>query len=126
MDTLIIHFQEAGFTIFFIVAFGLAAVGAALRFAWRGEHQLLGFIRWSGISVVISGWFGFFIGMLNVLAYVVHQAPPGEQRWLVALDGLREALNNPTAALLLAGVTAVLTAVGHRRFPLPNPSAVAR
>jgi len=119
------HFQQGGWAMWLIFAFGLVGTGAAGRFAWKGEHQMLGFIRWINLSVCLAGWFGFFTGMLKVLAYVVYKTPAPE-RGKILLLGLMEALNNPTAALMFATLITALTAVGLRRFPLPNPSAVPR
>ena len=117
------HFRDGGWVMFVIFAVGLVGTGAAGRFAWRGEHQLLGFIRWSLLTATFAGGFGFCTAMLKVLAYV-ETAP--DQRALLLLIGTREALNNPTAALMFALLVAALTAVGLRRFPQPNPSAVPR
>lgn len=118
-------FQEGGWMMWFIFLFGLLALSAAGRFAWRGEHQLLGFVRWMGATTLVSGVFGFVIGMTMVLRYVVYQAKPGE-RALVLAEGTKEAVNNLSAALLFAVLICLLLAIGHRRFPLPNPSAVPR
>lgn len=125
MDSAIEHFRDGGWVMFVIFAVGLVGTGAAGRFAWRGEHQLLGFIRWNLLSVGVAGAFGFCVAMLKVFAYVEERSPP-DQRLLVLMAGTRESLNNPTAALMFALLVATLTAVGMRRFPLPNPSAVPR
>lgn len=119
------HFQHGGWAMWVIFAFGLVGTGAAGRFAWKGEHQLLGFIRWISLSVFLAGWFGFCTGMLKTLAFVLYKTPAAE-RVEILLTGLMESLNNPTACLMFATLIAALTAVGQRRFPLPNPSAVPR
>jgi hypothetical protein len=56
-------FQEGGWAMYLIFALGLTGVGASGRFAWRGEHQLLGFLRWLVVTVFAGGWFGFCIGI---------------------------------------------------------------
>ena len=109
----------------FIFVFGFLALTAAGRFAWRGEHQMLGFIRSMGATVITSGIFGFVIAMLKVLRYVVERAP-ADERLAILLIGTREALNNLAAALLFLVLILLATAVGHRRYPLPNPSALPR
>ena len=119
------HFQHGGWAMWVIFAFGLVGTGAAGRFALKGEHQMLGFIRWITLSVVLAGWFGFCSGMLKVFAYVVYKTP-AKERGEVLMIGIMEALNNPTACLMFATLIAVLTAIGLRRFPQPNPSAVPR
>jgi biopolymer transport protein ExbB/TolQ len=118
-------FQEGGWMMWFIFVFGLLALTAAGRFAWRGEHQMLAFIRAMGATVFSSGLFGFVIGMQKVLRYVVERAPASE-RLAILLIGIREALSTVAAALLFLVLIHLATAVGHRRHPLPNPSAVPR
>jgi len=125
MQSALEHFRDGGWVMFVIFAVGLVGTGAAGRFAWRGEHQLLGFIRWNLLTVLLAGGFGFCTGMLKVFAYVHSRSAP-DQRSLDLMQGTREALNNPTAALMFALLVAMLTAVGLRRFPQPNPSAVPR
>jgi len=109
----------------FIFLFGLLAVTAGGRFALRGERQLLAFLPWVTATTLVAGVFGFVIGMSKVLSYVVYRAKPDE-RWLVLLDGTREALQNVSASLLFTVLTCLLIAIGFRRFPLPNPSAELR
>jgi hypothetical protein len=118
-------FQEGGWMMWFIFLFGLLALTAAGRFAWRGEYQLLGFVKWMCATTFGSGVFGFLIGMSMVFRYVVHRAKPDE-RALILVDGTREALQNLNAATLFVLLVLLLVAIGHRRYPLPNPSAVPR
>jgi hypothetical protein len=119
------HFQMGGWAMYPIFAFGLLAVAAAGRFAWRGEHQLLQFLRWLTLTVLACGAFGFFAGMIKASQYIVARVP-ADKTFLVLIEGFGEALNNVTAALLFTVLVCLLTAIGFRRFPLPNPSAVAR
>lgn len=118
-------FQEGGWMMWFIFLFGALALAAAGRFAWRGEHQLTSFIRWIVVTTLASGLFGFFIGMTRALTYIVYRAK-ADERFVVLLLATKEALSNVTAALLFAVVACLLVAIGYRRYPLPNPSAVAR
>lgn len=124
-ERLWLAFQDGGWMMWFIFLFGLLAVTAAGRFAWRGEHQLTAFIRWMGATTLTAGLFGFVIGMIKVLSYVVYQAK-ADERFVVLLLGTKEALSNVGAALMFVVLACLLAAVGHRRFPLPNPSAVPR
>ena len=109
----------------FIFLFGLMALSAAGRFAWRGEHQLLGFVKWMCATAFLSGMFGFSIGMSRVFQAVVHRVKPGE-RALILMEGTREAMQNLSSATLFVLIVCLLVAIGHRRYPLPNPSAVPR
>lgn len=119
------YFQLGGWAMYPIFALGVLGVGAAGRFAWRGEHQLLGFLRWLTLTLVACGWFGFFAGMIKASAAVGYRVPR-EQGFTIFVVGLGEALNNVTGALLFTVLIGLLIAIGYRRFPLPNPGAVAR
>ena len=124
------NFQEGGWAMYLIFALGLPGVGAAGRFAWRGEHQLIAFLRWIALTLVAAGWFGFFVGMQRALSALGQFAPPdqgmGEKRVYILIMGLSEALNCVSGSLMFVVLIGLLGAVGHRRFPLPNPSAVPR
>jgi len=124
-------FQNGGWVMYFIFGFGLTGVGAAGRFAWRGEHQLVGFIRWLAVTLLASGAFGFCVGAQMFLGAAAGEAVPEDMAGLlhrawVLVVGTREALSCVSGALLFYVVITLLTAVGFRRFPLPNPGAAAR
>ena len=125
MSTIWHHIQLGGWAMYPIFVFGLITAGAAARFAWRGEHQLLSFIRWAIGAILSLGAFGFTAGMMKVLNAAQHPKDPMLVARLV-LEGSSEAANNPASAFMFTALVYVLVAVGHRRFPLPNPSAVAR
>jgi hypothetical protein len=110
---------------YIVFALGLVAAGAAARFALRGEHQLLGFVRWSLRALLLSGVFGFTTGMIKVL-HAATRVPDLAQAARLVIEGTSEAANNPAAALLFSILACIATAIGQRRFPQPNPSAVAR
>jgi hypothetical protein len=125
MITIWHHFQEGGWAMYPIFFIGLIAAGAAARFAWRGEHQLLGFIRWGIGATLSAGAFGFVVEMMRVLT--ASQSPDDPMLMArIVMEGSTEAANNPATALMFTVMVSVLVAVGQRRFPLPNPSAVAR
>jgi hypothetical protein len=117
------HFQMGGWAMYPIFVLGLLGVAAAGRFAWRGEHQLLQFLRWLLLTVIACGLFGFFAGMIKVTQAAI--AFP-DKASLLMIEGFGEALNCVTSALMFTFFTCLLTAIGYRRFPQPNPSAVAR
>lgn len=119
------HIRMGGWAMWPIFALGLVAAGAAARFAWRGEHQLVGFVRWMVLTLIGAGALGFVTGMIRATGIIASRIPR-EQQLGVLIEATGEALNNVSAALLFAVIVCLLTAVGHRRFPLPNPSAVPR
>lgn len=128
-------FREGGWAMYPIFAFGFLGVGAAGRFAWRGEHQLVGFVRWISTTIVACGAFGFLIGVQRMLGFAgenLVKAPfwpemtLPERRMTLLIEGTREALNCVSSALLFVIVICLLAAIGQRRFPSPNPAAVPR
>ena len=123
-------FQEGGWAMYIIFALGLPGVGAAGRFAWRGEHQLRAFLRWISLTLLATGAFGFTIGEQRVLqAMTSGLGEPGaitDHRIALLFIGTQEAMNCISGALMFVVVIGLLGAVGHRRFPLPNPAAVPR
>jgi hypothetical protein len=119
------HFQEGGWVMYPVFVLGLVALGTAGRFAWRGEHQLLGFLYWIVAALLSTGAFGFVVGMMKCL----HATQgPDNPLWIgrILMEGLTEASNLPASALMFTTFVCLLVATGQRRFPLPNPGAVAR
>jgi hypothetical protein len=128
-------FREGGWAMYLIFAFGLLGVGAAGRFAWRGEHQLVGFVRWITLTVLACGAFGFFVGIQRLLGFAGERLPTApfwpelslsDRRATLLIEGTREALTCVSGALMFVVVICLLAAIGERRFPLPNPAAVPR
>jgi hypothetical protein len=118
------YFQEGGWGMWWLLALGAVSFVAALRFAWRGEHQLVPFLKWMIATELLVGGFSFLSGMTLVLRYVVERVSP-EERWWVLFAGTREALSNLTFGLLWSALTALTIAVGYRRFPELNPAALS-
>lgn len=118
------YFQDGGWGMWWLLALGVVSFVAALRFAWRGEHQLAPFLKWMIGTELLLGGFSFLSGMTLVLRYVVERVSP-EERWWVLLVGTREALSNLTFALLWSALTALTLAIGYRRFPGVDASAAS-
>lgn len=117
------HFLEGGWMMYPVFALGLFTVGTAGRFAWRGEHQLLGFLNWILGALLAAGAFGFTVEMMRILT--ASQEPSDSLVMArIVMEGTTEAANVPAAALMFATFACLLIAAGHRRFPLPNPSAL--
>jgi hypothetical protein len=119
-------FVDGGWVMFVVFAIGLVTLGTAARFALRGERQLLSFIRYGLRALLLSGVFGFTTGMIKVLHVAATFTADSGQTARIVIQGTSEAANNPAAALLFGILTCLALAIGQRRFPQPNPSAVAR
>jgi hypothetical protein len=86
---------------------------------------LLAYIRWLLAALLLSAGFGFTVGMMKAL----HAAQRASETMLVArivIEGCAEASSMPATAFMFSVLACLCLAVGQRRFPLPNPSAVAR
>jgi hypothetical protein len=86
-------------------------------------------------TVLACGVFGTLIGTQKVLFFVNNRLAEltrpedvslAEQRVRILLLGMREASNCLSLSLLFVLLICLLVAIGYRRFPLPNPAAVAR
>lgn len=125
MSKILDAFHEGGWAMYPLFALGLITVGATARFALRGEHQLLAYIRWLLSALLLSAGFGFTVGMMKAL----HAAQGASEPMLAArivMEGGAEAASMPATAFMFSIIACIGLAVGQRRFPLPNPSAVVR
>lgn len=105
---------------YFSLAFGLSAVYAATRFFLRGDMAFARFSRAMMQTTGLSAVFGFLTGVIAVSDYIVAHAKTLDDRVALLIEGTGEALNNLTLGLLLITLSALLVAVGQRRFPRPG------
>ena len=110
-------FQAGGWAMYFIFAFGIAAVYGAARFFWQGQTALERFSRTMMQTTTLSALFGFLVSMINVAVYIGMHAKTLDERVVILIEGTGEALNNLTLGLLLTTLSCLLIAVGQRRFP---------
>jgi hypothetical protein len=138
MNALSMAMIEGGWAMYAIVAIGLTALAVAARYAWRGEHRLLGPLRWLLAALIAAGCFGFFADLqmaMRAASVGLDTAAPAaggvaaDQRSYVVLVGLNESLNTLIAAFAFALLAALLVALGHWRRPQPaatsEPSRIA-
>jgi hypothetical protein len=127
MDRLWEKWQDGGWGMWPILVFGLLAVIAAARFAWRGEHDITAFIRWMLATVGASALLGFTTGMQAVFNFIRREQTPEvtqvtDWRIRVLFEGTKEASNTLSLGFILITLTCLLLAVGYRRFP-PSQAA---
>jgi hypothetical protein len=119
MDRLWESWQDGGWGMWPILLYGSLTIVAAARFAWRGEHRLMGFIRWMALTTVAGSFLAFSSGMHAVFNYLVHEAA-AEDRVKILFEGTKEASNCLSFGLILLTLICLLVAVGYRRFPAPE------
>src|SRR5688572_6257394 len=122
MDRLWENWQDGGWGMWPILVFGLLAVIAAARFAWRGEHDLTAFVRWMLATTGSSALLGFSVDMHAVFNFIRREQPPEvaqvtDWRIRVLFEGTKEASNTLSLGFILITLTCLLLAIGYRRFP---------
>jgi hypothetical protein len=103
---------EAGFGIWPVFVFGLASLFYAVQFVRKREREtfyaLLGF----ALLTLLAGGLGTVLGLQTAARYITGTP----EKWLF-LVGLREALNNLVAALLVVTLDALVVALCFVRGP---------
>jgi hypothetical protein len=125
MDRLWQNWQDGGWGMWPILVFGVLSVIGAARFAWRGEHDLTGFVRWMLVTTGSSALLGFSAGMHAVFNYLRREEPAevakvADWRIRILFEGTKEASNCLSFGLLLITLSCLLLAIGFRRYPAPQ------
>ena len=113
--------RNGGFPMYFIVAFGLVALGAAARFALKPDARRLGFVR--GMSA--ATWFSVLAGLAAALATVCYHVAADDKlladpQWpRLVFQGCAESLSPVIVGATLLSLTALLSAVGRGRMSDP-------
>jgi hypothetical protein len=110
-------FREAGWGIYPVTIFGLAAIACSAMYARRLEA------RWHGVGLgmaamtVFAGILGSVKGMQRS-AEGLHQVA-SDERWIFLL-GVRESLQNMVVAMVLLSIAVLLLTVGAWRNHPPT------
>jgi hypothetical protein len=109
---------SGGIGIFFVFAFGLAALLASAFFAHRPDARRLGAIRALGNATLFSTLAAVCTGFGAVCSKV-----PSTPEWanspdmpLIVMTGIGESLSNAIVGFALLAVTWMVVAVGERRL----------
>jgi hypothetical protein len=100
-----------------VTAFGLAALVAGARYAWRPEDRLIAVLRALSAATAFAG----IAALCADLAAVMHKVPANPE-WakspdlpLIVMMGIGESLAPPIVGFGLLGLAWVLAAAGLRR-----------
>jgi hypothetical protein len=114
--------RNGGFPMWFIVAFGLVALGGAVRYAFRPDDARLGFVKNMGAATLFSTLTGLFADIAALFTFFAGRggAPAmdlaKETQWPVLLmNGLAEATSPGIMGFTLLSLTALMCAVGQSR-----------
>lgn len=105
-------FQEAGWGIYPVFLFGLLCLGFSIRHSIQPDAGMLALVIGTGVATLLSGVLGTVTGMQVAVRYITELG--ADERWIF-LVGLREALNNMVAALVLAALSTMVTTAGSYR-----------
>ena len=117
-------FREGGWGMWFVLIFGLTALGAALAFAARPDVRRVATIRDLTYATVFSTAAGIAAGFAAVGSHV-----PMNPEWanspkihLIVMKGISESLASGILGFTILALTWMVMAVGHRRLGRETPA----
>jgi hypothetical protein len=109
-------FRNGGWSMFFVVAFGFVALGAAAYFAARPSARHEGFLDWMSRALLWSILTGICSDVATTFDFTSSDNIASDQRGRIVLEGLAESLSPGIVGFAFLGVVALLAAVGRRRL----------
>lgn len=117
--------REAGWGIFPVLIFGALSLGAAVQYVRTRSAEWLALLCALSVLTLLAGALGTATGLQASARYIGDVSL--DEKWIF-LIGLRESLNNATAALVIVTVDALLVCVALARAigSPPTRAALAR
>lgn len=111
--------RNGGFPMWFILAFGIVALGAAARFAIRPAREQLAFVRAMSAAALYATLAGTAAALGSTFLHVagVEQMRTDPQWALIIVQGLGESMSPGIMGFALLALTSLLVAVGAGRVP---------
>ena len=114
--------RDGGFPMWWIVAFGLVALGSAFRYAFQPDAARLGFVKYMAAATLCATLSGLFLDVAAVCRALAGQgripaealAQDGQLPQLL-FQGLTEAISPAILGFLLLSLVALVGAVGRSR-----------
>jgi hypothetical protein len=114
--------RNGGFPMWFIVAFGLVALGGAFRYAFQPDAARLGFVKYMASATLFATLAGLFMDVAAVCRALAGQGPiPPEalakegQMATFLFGGITEAMSPGILGFLLLTLVALVCGVGRCR-----------
>jgi hypothetical protein len=107
--------RDGGWGMYPTLVLGLVALGTALRFAFRADEKLLGFVESMGRAVLYFGLTGFVTALIATGMYVEKQRVVGADLIPTLVMGVKESANNLALAFTVLSLVHLVVAVGRRR-----------
>lgn len=109
-------FRAGGFPMFFILAFGLLALGTAFAYALRPLRDREGFVRWMSLATLASIFCGTAADLAAVAHYVAeHPMEPARMNAIV-VEGIGESMSPSILGFSVLSLVALMMAFGKRRL----------
>jgi hypothetical protein len=115
-------FRNGGFSMFFILAFGLIALATAFIFALRPRADREGFLRFMSLATLYSILSGTCGDLAAVADYVVTHEMDGRKMAATVIEGVGESMSPGILGFSLLSLVALMTAVGKRRLAAREPT----
>ncbi len=107
--------RNGGVPMWFILLFGMAALGSSFHFALRADKKTLGFIRGMSHATLWATLAATAADLGAVCTYLTRHY--GEPSWTQALvEGLGESTSPAIMGFSLLALVSMLRAVGQRRL----------
>ena len=114
--------RNGGFPMYFILVFGLAALGTAFAFALRPETGQERFVRAMAQETLYSVLAGTCADLAAVGNYIGSHPLGGVELAKLTVEGVGESMSPGILGFPLLSLTAMLLAVGRRRLPRLAPT----
>jgi hypothetical protein len=113
--------REAGWGIFPVLIFGAVSLAAAVQYVRTHDRYWLALLCALAVLTLLAGALGTATGLQASARYIGDVAL--DEKWIF-LVGLRESLNNATAALVIVTVDALLVCIALARAIGSPPTPV--
>jgi hypothetical protein len=104
--------REAGWGIFPVLIFGTLSLGVAIQYVRTRRTNVLALLCALSVLTLLAGALGTVTGLQTSARYIGDVAL--NEKWIF-LVGLRESLNNATAALVIVAIDAMLVCLALAR-----------
>lgn len=108
-------FQDGGWSMFVILAFGCVVLATAAYFAVRPDARHEGFIKWMSFALICS----VLVGLASDFGAVFHNTETianNDERDRTMAQGYAECMSPPIMGFGFLTLAAMLTAIGRRRL----------
>jgi uncharacterized membrane protein len=109
-------FRNGGFPMFFILAFGLLALGTAFAYALRPLRDREGFVRWMSLATFASIVCGTATDLATVARYVAEHPMEPARMNVIVIEGFGESMSPAILGFSMLSLVALMMAFGKRRL----------